>query len=405
MPALKWDTGNAFGAAMRISTTNTTDDTATNNAGGGDNFICADVGAATGKWYFEVEFPSNGSNNTDIGVATAGFFNMLRGQAIGNINGFSSSHTEGSGSWPGFSAPTPRIGVAFDLDAGEFFICSNVAAGSPNWNGSTSNDPATGTGGIPLGSDMSGGDVVFPACEFNAGASDSCVLFSQESDFTIAAIPSGFHALGGFGSGVHWSTTDKGPHITTSLGNLKATSSGGADGIRSDTSWSTGAYYVEFDADNMGNNFTGIGLANAAAILTALASTNDYAIGFNIGDIYVDGSSVGTWPGPNGAQIGGLVFDCDAEEFWLCPNVAASPQNWNGSTSTVPLVNGGKSFSALGTPIFVCAIIQGNTEAFTVNFGATAFAATPPAGSVGPDAGGGGGGGSPKFNGSVTIVN
>lgn len=169
------------------------------------------------------------------------------------------------------------------------------------------------------------------------------------------------------GSPGTWSPTDKGSTITLSSANLKATGGATANAIRSNIGETTGKYYVEFIGNNLSNNFTGIGIANLSAPTASIPNTNNMAIGFNVGSIFVNGSSVGSFSGS--LVHGGLAIDLSNQLMWWCGDTTASPQAWNGSTSNSPGGAGGISISALGgagTNLFLYAVLQSNGENFTI---------------------------------------
>lgn len=186
--AQPFDQTNSQGTAITLSTTNTPDDTAT-NTGGGNGAIGGTDYQNTGQWYFEMTFTANSDNNTAITVSDNGRATCsMRGQALGNINGYGAG--TGSGSWPGITVGN-RLGCAVDFDAKLIWFCPDVTAGSLNWNNSTSNDPAAGSGGISIGTDFTAHPGA-PMVEFQSTASDQAVIFTAPADLLIGTVPTGF---------------------------------------------------------------------------------------------------------------------------------------------------------------------------------------------------------------------
>lgn len=179
---------NQQGSAPTLSTTNTVDDTATNTAGG-NNAIGGTAFQNSGKWYFELTWHGGLGNNSAITVSNVGrSVCSMRGQAIGNINGYGAG--TGTGSWPGITLGN-RLGCAVDFTAGLIWFCPNVSAGSLNWNGSTSNDPAAGTGGVSIGSDFTAHPGA-PMVEFISATNEQAVLYTDPGSLAIASVPTGF---------------------------------------------------------------------------------------------------------------------------------------------------------------------------------------------------------------------
>lgn len=186
-----WDSAHSGASTLHFSATNLTDDTVQNASGGGNHTAVGTAPKTAGKWYFEAQIVANSDNNSAVMVVDTTFSLGTYAQAIGTIG---SSAGGGSGSWPGFSAGA-RVGVAVDLDANKISFCNDVTAGSLNWNGSTSNDPATGTGAIALPATVGGAVPAYPAWNMNSNQADKASLFTLPADLLIAAIPSGFSPM------------------------------------------------------------------------------------------------------------------------------------------------------------------------------------------------------------------
>ena len=171
--------------AMTISTTNTTNDTANSTVGGGGNANCrGNLGKSAGKWYFEFFCTGLSGNGDQIAVTPIGgvFSQDFDAQHGGTISGTQSG--SGSGSFAGITNGK-QGGVVLDIDNGLFWVCEDVQAGSPNWNGSSSNVPLV-SGGIAIGA-MS--TPLYPAF-YIQNPSQTCVLFTTPALF-LGSVPGG----------------------------------------------------------------------------------------------------------------------------------------------------------------------------------------------------------------------
>ena len=114
---------------------------------------------------------------------------------------------------------------------------------------------------------------------------------------------------------------------------------------------SAGKQYFEFHTSGISDNNYGVGIGNASATFNGGGT----AIGAIGSLIVASGFGTGSWPGMGGGR-GAVAVDLSGTgEFWITPNVAASPINWNGSTSNDPGSNvGGISIGAtiLANPVF-----------------------------------------------------
>ncbi len=175
---------------LAISTTNTTNDTATSQVGitSANSNVRGDLGKSSGKWYVEFDgtYLDNGTQfdvTTSAGILTDNF----GGQQGGLITGNESGH--GTGSFAGLSN-TKRGAIAVDISGGLFWICEDVTAGSPNWNGSSSNVPGV-SGGIPIGTM---GTPNYVGWYIQTSGGQHVILYSTPSSFLILAVPTGFSA-------------------------------------------------------------------------------------------------------------------------------------------------------------------------------------------------------------------
>lgn len=158
--------------------------------GGNQGAIIGTTGMLAGKWYFECKFVSGtSSGNAAVGVAPrnepmdsqVGYDDQVG--AIGVFQSSGNVYRDGgtkAGSGSGFNVAGDTVGVA--VDATKRTVWFRVNGG--NWNGSATNDPATGVGGYVIG----GSFALFPAL-----CSDSASVWTAnfEGPFGTAA-PDGF---------------------------------------------------------------------------------------------------------------------------------------------------------------------------------------------------------------------
>ena len=206
------------------------------------------------------------------------------------------------------------------------------------------------------------------------------------------------------------------PNATLSVGNLITTTnctgapgcgSNGYFSTRSIANNSTGKFYNEFTWNSygscnlgvgncVGQTIYGIGNSNAAEEM-GFDSNNSIALFDNTTTFYANsapaGGSLTTF---QPVTIIDLAVDIDDKLIW--ERVAGG--NWNGNASSNP-ANGasdccGVSFSAITGPFYVYASTHDwSGIQITANFGATAYANTPPAGYANWTIPGNGGGNAP----------
>lgn len=168
------------------------------STGAGNNNVRSIFSASSGKWYFEIAV----DNTNYLGIAPS--TQSLTGTAISTgatccvvasngwvyINGSINSNISidySSGS---------TIGVAIDLDNKRIWFRQYDGVNGDRWNGSTSNNPATNTGGISISA------IAMPVFGFDSvtASSGACTANFGASAFTVAGgtVPSGFTS--GFGA-------------------------------------------------------------------------------------------------------------------------------------------------------------------------------------------------------------
>lgn len=200
-----------------------------------------------------------------------------------------------------------------------------------------------------------------------------------------AAATSSAAGIAASGAAETWSPTAKNSNVILSNGNKTAASDGTPASThfagRGVTAITAGQKrYGEFTVTNSGtfaSNDSGVGICNASQTFadnSFLGSTpNGYGY-FNGGDVYNNSSaiaSIGNWSATTTICI---AVDSGNKVWW---RIGAG--NWNNSPTDNPATGaGGINISALGDCFFAYNVR--NAGALTANFGATAFAFTPPAG-------------------------
>lgn len=167
----------------------------------------------------------------------------------------------------------------------------------------------------------------------------------------------------------------KNANVVLSGGNLTVTGNdaGGNNWVRS-TSVQTGKRYVEITATTVSN--TVIGIANSGPMTFPGADANSFGL-FSSGAGSINGTFPSWAPSYASGNVVCMAVDLTAKLVWF--RVGAG--NWNGSGTANPATaTEGFDISAYtGSPHYF--IVSGNqTHVATVNFGASAFAQTPPAG-------------------------
>ncbi len=173
-------------------------------------------------------------------------------------------------------------------------------------------------------------------------------------------------------------------NITLSNNNLTATCSGTAAGrhTRANISQITGKRYMEvlFSAGVTGN--WGIGLVNSSESFTNyVGQTNNSIAYYANGQIFRNGSAVSTIQASATGNTICMAVDLDNQKAWWRTNGG----NWNNDVigNQNPATNtGGTSISLVTGSLFPSNEMETNNAAGTVNFGASAYAQTPPDGFI-----------------------
>ena len=178
-----------------------------------------------------------------------------------------------------------------------------------------------------------------------------------------------------------WNPSDKSASITLSNGNLTMSSSTTFGGIRAIDRQITGKFYWEVTATTWGASCAigvaaqGASLAGAAPALWCYALQNG-------GNVFLAGASTGVTLGTRAnGDIIGVALDLVNQLIWF--RVAPSG-NWNGSATANPATGVGgvsiQTIAGVGAPLYPYAYLQGSGQAYTANFGDSAFTGAVPAG-------------------------
>ena len=176
-----------------------------------------------------------------------------------------------------------------------------------------------------------------------------------------------------------YNPADKTGSVTLSGGNLTATAGASADAFaRTVGSHSTGKYYFEVKATTAtGGSDYAAGLAIASTVAGDGATSNNLAISYVSGAVYINGTQqgvnlLGNWSG----QTLGVAVDLGAGQIWLRVNAG----NWNASGTANPATNTGGFTIGLTGPFYGWTSFSATGNAATANFGGSAYAFTAPAG-------------------------
>jgi|SRR6185312_1592609 len=175
-------------------------------------------------------------------------------------------------------------------------------------------------------------------------------------------------------------SADKSANITLTNGDLTATWNGAAGSVRSNPSKSSGKLYFEA-THNAVRVVAGVGLANAAYVITGFANTaNTIYARFDSVSIQGNGTNLGSSNNfPAAGQIASFAVDLTGALWWS----RVQGGNWNNNAANNPATGvGGISFSYLTGPFFVFAGGAAGTtgEQSTLNFGGSGFVYAVPAG-------------------------
>jgi hypothetical protein len=189
---------------------------------------------------------------------------------------------------------------------------------------------------------------------------------------------------GGGGGPVTWDGSHKSTNFTLSGGNLTATATGtntNGQNTRSTTSHSSGKYYIELSLTTVAVAADyAFGIANSSQAndnsFLGDGTQNGYAW-YIVSQVVFNNANVHTIQSCGAGHVAQMAIDTGAKLVWFnCDN-----GNWNNNAANDPAAgSGGFDFSALTGAYFIALEMEDNTDASTVNFGATSFSFTPPSG-------------------------
>ena len=186
-----------------------------------------------------------------------------------------------------------------------------------------------------------------------------------------------------------WNPSDL-VNITLSNGNLTAGSvTAGIGGVRSVDRLTSGKYYWEVTFNTAGITSMACGICSPSANLATVTSTSlnaaylyRYGGTVWVNNVQVSGLTWGTNTIAAGSVIG-IALDLDNKLLWFRVGAAG---NWNNNAAYAPGGSGGVNIAPIfpGPPFPIYALGNtssgNNTDNFTANFGATAFAGAVPSG-------------------------
>src|SRR5262252_8901669 len=145
--------------------------------------VRAVIGSTSGKYYFEFSLNQFSSGNSGVGIANASAVLSSVGPTPTNAclvypSGNVWLNNAFSGKTIGSIAAGSVVCVALDLSLYQIWL--RVGA-SGNWNGSATNDPATGVGGIALAAIASASVAVFPIFAGGASGEKATALFGDSA--------------------------------------------------------------------------------------------------------------------------------------------------------------------------------------------------------------------------------
>jgi hypothetical protein len=168
--------------------------TATSNLGG----VRSVASQTTGKYYWEVRLSSLGQTTTGYGIANASAPLSFAGATPNACFSTFSNGTiylNGASTGIGLGANLPSSGsgiLCFALDMTNKLYWARIGAAG-NWNGSATNNPTTGVGGVNIASIASGAIYAFWTFPQDGSPHEQVIANFGDSTFTGTA-PSGFTA-------------------------------------------------------------------------------------------------------------------------------------------------------------------------------------------------------------------
>lgn len=364
--------------------------TATHSAIGSADGARSTTQKATSKFYFEVTVGATHGASDGAGIlqTTSTFSDLLSGSncflarlSTGGIYG--GNFQQGS---VGPIVAGDILGFAVDFDAQPGYGRGWVSKNGGLWNGSATDNPATGSGGSIY---VSGGFYV-PAVAFGGGGAvinDAMTINCGPTFLNANANPAGFADWVIVAPATLATFDGIASNVALSNGSLTATHSNTTNnsGARSTFLKSTGKFYFEVTMSNVHGDFDCCGILLFGGSYTDFVTngTSCVATYKNNGNIFSNNANSGRTLGAIASgDVIGVAVDLATRKSWLRKNGG----NWNGLAigSENPATGlGGTTIQASG--LFGPAVGFGGTgtatnDAMTANFGGTTFAAAAPSG-------------------------
>jgi hypothetical protein len=176
-----------------------------------------------------------------------------------------------------------------------------------------------------------------------------------------------------------WNPADKSANLTMSGGDLTATFTGfdGFSNVRAVASHSSGKFYHEMNFSVAGTLYAAPGIANGSLDLNSFIGNTNGIAWLNGGQVYLNNSNVATVETWVAGDTLCIAVDTTAKLIWFRKNAG----NWNNDVSANPATGtNGIDISGVSGPYFPSGGANNVLDAFTANFGATAYAQSAPSG-------------------------
>jgi len=374
-----------WSSADQVNTTLTGSNLVATSASG-NAAVRATDSFTTGKYYWECTFTTAANTDTGVGIASEIAYlpnlgsNALLAAVIYKgfpvfVNGIQYVPTTNIGTIAAGSV----VGIACDFGAKLIWFRLG-AAGSWNATSGTTNNPATGVGGVSFSA------VPGPFAPAASMWSTSDSVTANFGDTTFAGT-----APSGFTSGVPhtpftpsfttWNPADR-SSIQLSGNNLVATEITGGAWVRAVDRQVSGKFYWEVQLAQIGLNNPIIGFCLGGVTPTS-TGVGLAAVFCNTGIIWVNSVNSGSTLGARAVNdIISVAVDLGAQLVWF--RVAPSG-NWNGSSTANPATGaGGISVASVargGLPTYPLALFGASgAAAIIADFGDSAFSGTVPSG-------------------------
>lgn len=169
-----------------------------------------------------------------------------------------------------------------------------------------------------------------------------------------------------------WNPADKTANITLSNGNMTAAGSSGFHSVRSTTTKTSDVYFEATVNAVSGGKTTGVGIQSTGALPGFIGGDATGVCFFAGAAVYYNGAATGYGDGLGVGDVMSVCYSPSLKRIWFGDN--GSYQVGDPVART-----GGIDVSGITTPFFA-AFCDAEAGSLTANFGATAFAHTPPTG-------------------------